>query len=280
LTDRIVLRQIRVSNPYDECNRGFCDGSGHVDNTEYTGNVSWIFKYITNKNNNNNNNNNNTLTQGVGEDGRRRRMPVKAKSSATPTTSSSSGTATAADNNQDETIVQPISKHCHGSAADWVKYLKQEDGQNTPTRTSALVKYSGGGFMQYMDLSLRSVQNGTKLLAPIAEHEAELVHTVAEYDASLMQSYECAIQQMREISKSGWFDELTRAIYVEYCVAPYFSVVNHTDNIGMRATGRFQILETNDDDDGDDGGKRKRFRLKKKRPKLSENGIGACHRLV
>ena len=230
LGDRVVVRQIRVANPYDECSRGGCDNLNDYDRTEVISNYSWIYnvnyeKNITDTDIDTTNNETNS--------GRRLLVPNKSKKSSTTTTN---------EGNLINDNVNTEQFNCYGPPSDYVKYLTETESNNTKTQSAAYTRYGGGGYIQYLDVSLRS-NNGTILASPIANSNIELVNAMSNFDDSLKHSYNCAIQSTKAIQSSGWFDELTRAVFVEYCVAPYFAIVNFTDNLDMTATGRFQVAE-------------------------------------
>ena len=113
--------------------------------------------------------------------------------------------------------------------------------------------YSGSGFVEAIDTSLYDVATLKHIQAPHVPHnrtvdavtgatweEIKLRTTFENYDKSLALAHQCAVEKVRSIRDSGWIDELTRAVFVEYCTAPYWSIVPHDVNRNMGATLRWE----------------------------------------
>ena len=68
------------------------------------------------------------------------------------------------------------------------------------------VHFSGSGFVEHINLRLG---RGT---------------TADNFTAAMQLTRECAQHKLHALRASGWIDDLTRTVSVEYCVAPWFAV--------------------------------------------------------
>ena len=167
-------------------------------------------------------------------------------------------------------------------------YVDESISQNTPSVMASGRAYSGSGFVEAIDTSLYNssllpmqapnVPNN-KTIEVKTNQTWEELHLKADfikYDTSLSQMHHCALSKVRAIRDSGWIDELTRAVFVEYCLAPYWSIVPHDVNPNMGATYRWEresdeFCDYKVEKDGTHSGTG--------HCKLVES-VGACHRVV
>jgi hypothetical protein len=185
----------------------------------------------------------------------------------------------------------PQCQHVVDNKVD-LSFVDSAISKNTDSVMSTGRGYSGSGFVEVIDAGLYATQvdgTTTKMKPPMAVHnttiepitnktwgELNLKTSFAHYDAALKQSHQCALAKIRSIRDSGWLDELTRAIFIEYCVAPYWSIVPHRVNTKMSATRRWErgsdeFCEYNPSKNPQSPGSGKCH--------LKES-VGACHRVV
>lgn len=184
----------------------------------------------------------------------------------------------------------PQCQHVVDNKVD-LSFVDSAISKNTDSQMSSGRGYSGSGFVEVIDAGLYAEVDGatTKMKPPMAVHnttiepitnktwgELDLKTSFAHYDAALKQSHQCALAKIRSIRDSGWLDELTRAIFIEYCVSPYWSIVPHRVNTKMSATRRWErgsdeFCEYNPSKNPQSPGSGKCH--------LKES-VGACHRVV
>ena len=158
----------------------------------------------------------------------------------------------------------PACSHIVDNKVD-LSYVASSISMNTGSVMASGRSYSGNGFVEvidgglYTNTNINANANGNTeylmktMKPPHAEHnstrepitnktygEINLKSVFVQYDKSLAQTHQCALAKIRGIKNSGWVDELTRAIFVEYCVSPYWSVIPHKVNRNMSATRRWE----------------------------------------
>ncbi len=91
-------------------------------------------------------------------------------------------------------------------------YRASEVGDNTVTRTSVhgyAFQYSGSGYVEQLNLRL----NVSSALSA-ANTDA--------YARAMQQTRDCLLAKVQALKAARWIDSRTRAVFVEFCVAPWF----------------------------------------------------------
>ena len=265
LGGKIAIRQIRVAEPWHGCSYGNCDGRSASD-MAVTSDKTWVYGIVQSaESDKKNTDKTEASTNKTASDRRLRpagrrlaKAKVKVKADATATSSSSSDTTSSTG------TLNP--SFCASPSADHVQFYSEELTGNTKSKLTSSLEFAGSGYVQHIDVSLYSHINGSQLLHPSADDSVELGERVDEYNSALKQTHDCAVNQIRNLAGSGWFDELTRAVFVEYCVAPYFSILDYVDNVDMQATGRFNAQPSEEKNNVENNN--------------AKESVGACQRIV
>jgi len=269
--DRIAVRQIRVAEPWHSCSYGNCDGRSASD-MAVTSDKTWLYDIVQSaegdrkkaaKSAKSSTANKTASDRRLRPGGRRlAKAKVKVKADGTSTSTSSSTDSTESTSSTD--TLNP--SFCAGPSSDHVHFYSEELTGNTKSKISSSLEFAGSGYVQHIDVSLYSHINGSQLLNPSAGDSFELGERVDEYNSALKQTHDCAVNQLRNLAGSGWFDELTRAVFVEYCVAPYYSILDYVDNVDMQATGRFNAQTSEEKNNVENNN--------------AKESVGACQRIV
>jgi hypothetical protein len=181
LGDRIIVRQIRVPNPYDSCALGQCDGRSPPDIASFSDNT-WIYNIEQPAS---------TVAKTNSSSNRRLiKAKVKINSGSGVPTSSSSSTGSTTSSTSDTTYNPAF---CYGSAKDSVQFWSETLSSNTKSKANFQNEYGGYGYVQIIDTSLYSTSTGEVITQPNATSSSELGDCVAEYNDGLRQSHECAV---------------------------------------------------------------------------------------
>ena len=109
-----------------------------------------------------------------------------------------------------------MSTQCQVLQTDPVtKYYDQKQTNNTNTSLQIrgiTMNLSGGGYVERINLGLN-----------IDANFALNTSNSATYDAALALTRHCAQEKVRVLRDSGWLDEKTRSLFVEFCIAPWYA---------------------------------------------------------
>jgi hypothetical protein len=109
-----------------------------------------------------------------------------------------------------------VQEECRALQTDpTTSYYSQNETKNTETNLQVRgikMNLAGSGYVEKINLRLPSFANATNL---------------GEYNRALRLTRKCAKEKVRSLEASGWIDERTRAVFVEYCVSPWYAVLRH-----------------------------------------------------
>ena len=118
--------------------------------------------------------------------------------------------------NENENENTRSANDCYNQQPIGKKYYSEKKTKNTPTEARVRggdVYFSGSGFVETFSLIVNA---SSKILA--APMGTKLFYQ--QYDHLLSHTKSCMKLKLNAMQESGWVDERTRAVFVEYCVQP------------------------------------------------------------